>query len=79
VTYVIGTRLLPEPQTHANMGQMLRTLGCAQSLGYLAFIYYYTKSQGGFGSLIALPLQKGPRTQDNSVSRLIGPPAGNSV
>lgn len=26
-----------------------------------------TMPQGGFGNLIALPLQKGPRTQDNSV------------
>lgn len=31
MTYVIGTRLLPEPQTRADMGQLLRTLGFAQS------------------------------------------------
>ncbi len=31
MTYMIGTRLLPEPQTQANMGQLLRTLGFAQS------------------------------------------------
>ena len=35
LTYLIGTRLLPEPQTHADMGQMLRTLGFAQSPGVL--------------------------------------------
>jgi len=34
-TYVIGTRLLPEPQTKADMGQMMRTLGFAQSPGIL--------------------------------------------
>ena len=33
LTYVIGTRLLPEPQTHADMGQLLRTLGFAQAPG----------------------------------------------
>ena len=33
LTYVIGTRVLPEPQTHADMGQMMRTLGFAQSPG----------------------------------------------
>ena len=35
LTYFIGTRLLPEPQTKANMGQMMRTLGFAQSPGVL--------------------------------------------
>lgn len=35
LTYLIGTRLLPEPQTQADMGQMMRTLGFAQSPGVL--------------------------------------------
>jgi hypothetical protein len=35
LTYFIGTRLLPEPQTHADMGQLMRTLGFAQSPGLL--------------------------------------------
>ena len=35
LTYLIGTRLLPEPQTHADMGQMMRTLGFAQSPGLM--------------------------------------------
>jgi hypothetical protein len=33
LTYLIGTRLLPEPQTRANVGEMLRTLGFAQAPG----------------------------------------------
>ena len=33
LTYLVGTRLFPEPQTHADMGQMMRTLGFAQSPG----------------------------------------------
>ena len=33
LTYMIGTRLLPELHTHADMGQLLRTLGFAQSPG----------------------------------------------
>ncbi len=33
LTYFIGTRLLPEPQTHADHGQLLRTLGFAASPG----------------------------------------------
>ena len=33
MTYVIGTRLLPEPQTQADTGQLMRTLGFAQAPG----------------------------------------------
>ena len=35
LTYIIGTRLLPEPQTRADIGEMMRTLGFAQSPGFL--------------------------------------------
>ena len=38
LTYLVGTRLLPEPQTHADMGQMMRTLGFAQSPGVLRIL-----------------------------------------
>jgi hypothetical protein len=35
LTYVIGTRLLPEPQTRATVGELLRTLGFAAAPGLL--------------------------------------------
>ncbi len=35
LTYIIGTRLLPEPQTRADIGEMMRTLGFSQSPGLL--------------------------------------------
>lgn len=35
LTYIIGTRVLPEPQTHADLGQLMRTIGFAQSPGLL--------------------------------------------
>jgi hypothetical protein len=35
LTYVIGTRLLPEPQTQANVGELLRTIAFASSPGLL--------------------------------------------
>jgi hypothetical protein len=35
LTYIVGTRLFPEPQTQADMGQLMRTLGFAQSPGVL--------------------------------------------
>ena len=33
LTYFIGTRILPMPQTHANLGQLLRTTGFASAPG----------------------------------------------
>ena len=33
VTYIIGTRLLPEPQTRSDIKEMMRVLGFAQSAG----------------------------------------------
>jgi hypothetical protein len=35
LTYLVGTKLFPEPQTEADMGQLMRTLGFAQSAGVL--------------------------------------------
>ena len=35
ITYWIGTRLLPEPQTEATLGQLLRTTGFSSSPGLL--------------------------------------------
>jgi len=35
LTYIIGTKILPEPQTEADMGEMLRTIGFASSPGLL--------------------------------------------
>ena len=35
LTYWIGTRILPEPQTEADMGQLLRTTGFSSSPGLL--------------------------------------------
>ncbi len=35
LTYLIGTRLLPEPQTSADYGEMLRTIGFASAPGVI--------------------------------------------
>ena len=35
LTYFIGTKILPEPQTEADQGQLLRTLGFASSPGVI--------------------------------------------
>lgn len=38
VIYLIGTKLLPEPQTRSDMGELLRTIGFASSPGLLLFL-----------------------------------------
>jgi hypothetical protein len=35
IIYLVGTRLLPEPTTQADLGQLLRTLGFAAAPGLL--------------------------------------------
>ena len=35
LTYFIGTKLLPEPQTHADLGELLRTTGFSSSPGLI--------------------------------------------
>jgi hypothetical protein len=37
LTYLIGARLLPEPQTRASYGQLLRTIGFSSSPGLIRF------------------------------------------
>jgi hypothetical protein len=38
LTYLIGTRVLPQPQTRANMGELLRTLAFAATPGLLRVV-----------------------------------------
>jgi len=38
LTYFIGTKFLPEPQTEADLGQLLRTIGFASSPGIIRIL-----------------------------------------
>lgn len=38
LTYIIGTKLLPQPQTHADLGQLLRTTGFSSSPGLVRIL-----------------------------------------
>jgi hypothetical protein len=40
LTYFIGTKFLPEPQTKADLGELLRTIGFASSPGLLRVFYF---------------------------------------
>lgn len=50
--YLIGTRLLPEPQTEADYGQLLRTIGFASSPGVLR-LFGFIPVLGWLVSLVA--------------------------
>jgi hypothetical protein len=50
LTFLIGTKLLPEPQTEADMGQLLRTIGFAASPGILRILGFVPV----FGALLSL-------------------------
>lgn len=38
LTYIIGTKILPEPQTRADMGEMLRVIGFSTSPGLIRIL-----------------------------------------
>jgi hypothetical protein len=50
LTYYIGTKILPEPQTEADIGQLLRTLGFASAPGVIRFVGFIP----GLGALLAI-------------------------
>jgi hypothetical protein len=52
LTYVIGTKLLPEPQTRADHGELLRTIGFSSAPGMLR-IFGIIPGIGGFVNLLA--------------------------
>lgn len=38
LTYIIGTKLLPEPDTRADLGELLRTIGFSSSPGLIRIL-----------------------------------------
>lgn len=54
LTYFIGTRLLPEPQTKADVGELMRTLGFAQSPGLLRIAGAFFSASPALFSLFQL-------------------------
>ena len=40
ITYIVGTKLLPQPQTKADHGELLRTIGFSASPGVLRALYF---------------------------------------
>ena len=52
LTYFIGTKFLPEPQTQADLGELLRTIGFSSSPGLLR-VFYFVPGIGGILYLIS--------------------------
>ena len=52
MTYLIGTKLLPEPQTHADHGELLRTIGFSSAPGLIR-VFGVIPGLGGFVNLLA--------------------------
>ena len=50
LTYFIGTKFLPEPQTQADLGELLRTIGFSSAPGLLRVFYFIP----GVGVLVYL-------------------------
>lgn len=78
ITYYIGTKLLPEPQTKADLGELLRTIGFASSpgllrvLGIIPFLSGIIFIATGIWMLIAMVIAVRQALDYNSTPRAVG-------
>jgi len=54
LTYIIGTKIIPEPQTRSDMGELLRTIGFASSPGILRILAIVPLVGAFIGFLISI-------------------------
>jgi hypothetical protein len=78
LTYFIGTRLLPEPQTKADLGELLRTIGFASAPGLLR-VFGFVPGIGplifmaaGIWMLVAMVIAVRQALDYTSTSRAVG-------
>jgi hypothetical protein len=78
LTYVIGTKLLPEPGTQADLGELLRTIGFASApglirvLGVVPGIGYLVFLVAGLWMLVAMVVAVRQALDYKSTGRAIG-------
>ena len=78
LTYFIGTRLLPEPQTKADYGELLRTIGFSSSpgllrvLGIIPFFYGIIMLVTGIWMLVAMIIAVRQALDYKSTLRSVG-------
>jgi hypothetical protein len=76
--YVIGAKLLPEPQTHADHGQLLRTIGFSSSpglirvLGIIPFLQGIVFILAGIWMLVAMVIAVRQALDYESSLRAVG-------
>ncbi len=78
ITYFIGTRIFPEPQTKADHGELLRTIGFSSApgllrvLGIIPFLYGIIFFLTGIWMLIAMVIAVRQALDYKSTPRAIG-------
>ena len=78
LTYFIGTKFLPEPQTKADLGELLRTIGFSSSPGLLRVFYFIPGigvllySISSFWMLVAMIIAVRQALDYNSTLRAVG-------
>ena len=78
LTYFIGTKFLPEPQTKADLGELLRTIGFSSSPGLLRVFYFVPGigvllySISSFWMLVAMIIAVRQALDYNSTLRAVG-------
>jgi hypothetical protein len=78
ITYFIGTKFLPEPQTKADHGELLRTIGFSSSpgllrvLGIIPFLYEIIFVISGIWMLVAMVIAVRQALDYKSTLRAVG-------
>ena len=78
ITYIVGTKFLPEPQTKADHGELLRTIGFSSSpgllrvLGIIPFFYGVIFLISGIWMLIAMIIAVRQALDYKSTLRAVG-------
>lgn len=78
LTYFIGTKMLPESQTHADLGELLRTIGFSSSpglirvLGFIPFLRGIVFFAAGIWMLVAMVIAVRQALDYESTLRAVG-------
>ena len=78
ITYLIGTKLLPEPQTSADHSELLRTIGFSSSpgviriLGIIPGLYWLVSIVASVWMLVAMIIAVRQALDYNSTLRAVG-------
>lgn len=78
LTYVIGTKLLPEPQTRADYGELLRTIGFSSSpgiirvLGVIPGLFWIISTVASVWMLVAMVIAVRQALDYSSTLRAVG-------